>query len=271
MCWKIKNRTKLCESTSYEAPAERTYLKLMLWPTFSFDKDANGINLRRGQILTTANAAAGISADLSFQRDVSCCAASQHHRTVSRSGFTKTVVNGGLESFVIHWLMLWSNLSCEWLRPLNHQSLLPQTDQFAEGFTLCRQKPPFPTATRWVKYAQAERIHISINQSIKVLLTCWSLTSIVMAMQALLSRLKQELVSVRLILLQYKKWGWSQRVEAPARTWSQTHKTHKLPSTNEKFNANKQWMQNECVDAPPPLQCPPSHETCTHLRIKDPT
>jgi hypothetical protein len=28
----------------------------------------------------------------------------------------------------------------------------------------------------------------SINQSIKVLLTCWSLTSIVMAMQALLFR-----------------------------------------------------------------------------------
>jgi hypothetical protein len=34
----------------------------------------------------------------------------------------------------------------------------------------------------------------SINQSIKVLLTCWSLSSIVMAIQELLSEMKQELV-----------------------------------------------------------------------------
>jgi hypothetical protein len=41
-------------------------------------------------------------------------------------------------------------------------------------------------------------IHSSVllfnNQSIKVLLTCWSLISIVMAMQALLSEMKPELV-----------------------------------------------------------------------------
>jgi hypothetical protein len=45
---------------------------------------------------------------------------------------------------------------------------------------------------------------------------------------------------------------------------SQTHKTHKTRSTNEKFNASQHSIQNGCVDAPSTSPSPLFfHSSCT--------